>query len=53
MKNETQSFLLSIFIAIWICKPIPYETLSYPIDKPEETLSKVLAVHPGGSQGEI
>lgn len=55
MKNETWSFLLSIFIfsAIWICKPIPDATLSYPIHKPEETLSKVLAVDPGGSQGEI
>lgn len=53
MKNETWSFLLSIFSAIWICKPIPYETLSYPIYKGEETIWKVLAVDPGESQGEI
>ena len=53
MKNEKQSFLLSIFNTIWICKLIPYETLSYPIYKKEETISKVLAVNPGGSQGKL
>ena len=51
MKNKTWSFLLSIFTAIWICKTILYETLSYY--KSEETISKVLAVDSGGSQGEI
>jgi len=53
MKNETWSFFLSIFTAICICKTILYETLSYPIYKSEETISKVLAVDSGGSQGEI
>lgn len=53
MKNETWSFLLSIFSAIWICKPIPYETLSYFIYKDQETISKVLVVDPGENQGEI
>lgn len=53
MRNKTWSFLLSIFSAIWICKPIPYETLSYPIQKREETISKVLTVNPGGSQDDI
>jgi len=52
MKNGTRIFILSIFIAIWICKPIPYETLAYRIHQREEILSKVLAVAQGGGQGE-
>ena len=52
MKNEIRIFILSIFSTIWICKPIPYETLAYHIHQREETFSKVLAVAPGGGQGE-
>lgn len=51
MKNGTRIFILSIFSAIRICKPIPYETLDNFIPQPEETLSKVLAVDLGSIQG--
>ena len=52
MKNGTRIFILSIFSLVWICKPIPYETLAYRIHQREETVSKGLAVASGGGQGE-
>ena len=51
MKNSTRIFILSLFTVIWICKPIPWETLAYRIHQREETVSKVLALGRAGGQG--
>ena len=29
MKNSKRIFILSVLSIIWICKPIPYETVVY------------------------
>ena len=51
MKDSIRICILGVFSAIWICKPIPYETLAYRIHQREETVSKVLAVGRAGGQG--
>jgi hypothetical protein len=45
-------FILIIFSAILVSKPISYETLAYHINQREETVLKVLVLTPGGGQGE-
>ena len=50
MKKDI--FVIILVSIIWICKPIPYETLAYRIHQREETVSKGLAVASGGGQGE-
>jgi hypothetical protein len=50
MKDSRRICILGVFSVIWICKPIPYETVSY-INKSEETVLKVLAVGRAGGQG--
>jgi hypothetical protein len=51
MKDSRRIRILGVFSVIWICKPIPYETVSYYINKREETVLKVLAVGRAGGQG--
>ena len=47
MKNSTRICILSVFAAICICMPIPYETMHYRIHQRElreQTVSSVLAI---------
>ena len=53
MKNSTRIFILSIFSIIWICKPIPYETVShlhYVRHQHQKTVNKVLEIPYSGGQ---
>lgn len=50
-KDVLRVSILGILTVIWICKPIPYETLSYHVYQREESVSKVLVVNQGGGRG--
>jgi len=51
MKNFIKNLLLGVVGVIWICKPVPYETLSYHIHQRENNVSKVFIVERGGGKG--
>ena len=53
MKDSTRIFILSVFSIIWICKPIPYETVShrqYVRHQHQKTVNKVLEIPYSGGR---
>ena len=52
MKNSTTIFILSIFSILWICKPIPYESVSHLQDThyQDQKIVTVLQTPSGGGQ---
>ena len=53
MKDSTRILILSVFSIIWICKPIPYETVSYRqyvLHQHQKTVNKVLEIPYSGGR---
>lgn len=53
MKDSTRILILSVFSIIWICKPIPYETVShrqYVRHQHQKTVNKVLDIPYSGGR---
>lgn len=53
MKDLTRIIILSFFSIIWVCKPIPYERLSYQQDvrhQHQKTANKVFEIPYSGGQ---
>ena len=50
MKDSIRICILGVFASICICMPISFDTLAYRIHQREQTVSRVLAVSPGGGR---